>query len=330
MGRTAATLLLGFLLCAASSPRAAGKGGGAEAPSPYGINAHVPTEEDYRTIQKAGFGWVRVDLTWNWVEPTPGLFRWDLTDRVVEGARERDIKVLGILGYCPPWASSGPDPFYPPKETAAWKNYVRATVARYRGQVRHWILWNEPNCRTFFRGDLDEYVARVLIPGARAVKEADPGALVCGPDLAHLGGCEWDAWLTRLMGEQGALYDVITHHCYKDDAGDVFRQLEGPKWFWEPPAVRDILKKAGQAEKPFFLTEAGWRSNKVGEKEQAANLVALLRGVGERPWIHKVFLYELRDSAFEPGFGLQRRDGSLKPAFRAVKRFIREHPAKTP
>jgi hypothetical protein len=110
----------------------------------------------------------------------------------------------------------------------------------------------------------------------------------------------------------------------------VFRQLEGPKRFWEPPAVRDILKKAGQAEKPFFLTEAGWRSTKVGEKEQAANLVALLRGVVQRPWIHKVFLYELRDSSFEPGFGLQRRDGSGKPAFQAVRRFIREHPAKAP
>jgi hypothetical protein len=299
-------------------------------PSPYGVNAHVPTAAEFKAIQKAGFGWARVDLTWNWVEPAPGLFRWDELDRLVTDARGRGVRLVGILGYCPAWASSGPDIFYPPRDTAQWKNYVRAMVGRYRGEIRHWILWNEPNCNTYFRGTVDQYIVQVLIPGARAVKEANPEALVCGPDLAHLSGCDWDRWMDKILADQGAYFDVITHHCYKEDPDEVFRQIDGRKWPWEPPSVRDILRRHGQGDKPFFLTETGWRSTKVGEAAQAGNLTKLLQGVVDRPWLHKVFLYELRDSTVEPGYGLLRVDHSPKPSYRAVRRFIKAHPAGRP
>lgn len=323
----AALLLLG-LLSLAGRPEAQGREGDAAPRSPYGVNAHVPTTADFRAIQKAGFGWVRADLTWNWVEPTPGLFRWDELDRLTSDARTHGVRILGVLGYCPSWASSGPDIFYPPRDTAAFKRYVRAVVGRYRGDIRHWILWNEPNCNTYFRGSVGQYIDQVLVPGSRAVKEADPGARVCGPDLAHLSGCDWDAWMDRVLREQGTTFDVITHHCYRDTPAEVFKQLEGPKWFWEPPPVRDILNRHGQGAKPFFLTETGWRSTKVSEARQAENLAGLLRGVLDRPWIHRVFLYELRDSPAEPGYGLQRVDRSNKPAYRAVRKFIRENPAR--
>lgn len=326
---------LGALLCTAllasvSSPPPLGRDAVPPDSSPFGVNAHVPTTADFRAMREAGFRWARVDLTWNWVEEAPGVFRWDELDRLAADARQADIRLVGILGYCPSWASSGPDIYHPPRSTAQWKRYVRAIVGRYRGDIRHWILWNEPNNRTFFRGTVQQYITQVLVPGARAVKEADPGALVCGPDLAHLAGCHWDTWMDAVLSQAGGCFDVITHHCYKDTAEEVFRQLEGPRWFWEAPSVLQILRRHHQETKPFFLTEAGWRSNKIGEKAQADRLDALLRGRASRPWIRKMFIYELCDSSAEPGYGLLRRDRSPKPAFVAVKRFIASHPGTRP
>jgi polysaccharide biosynthesis protein PslG len=319
--------LLGALLVASgptARPAAEVPRGGGD--SPFGINAHVATAREFRMLRQAGFRWARVDLTWNWVEAVPGDFRWDEMDRLAADARSEGVHLLGVLGYCPPWASSGPGPYFPPRSQAEWSRYVRAVVGRYRGEIRHWTLWNEPNCGSYFHGTVDQYIRRVLVPGARAVREADPEALVCGPDLAHLSGCDWDAWMGRILAEGGDRFDVITHHCYRDKPDEVFRQLEGPKWPWEPDPVRKILARYGQDKKPFFLTETGWRSDKTGERGQSERCADFLRGAASRPWIRRVFLYELRDSATEPGYGLLRRDYSPKPAYSALKRLIAGSP----
>ncbi len=39
-------------------------------------------------------------------------------------------------------------------------------------------------------------------------------------------------------------------------------------------------------------------------------------------WIDKVFIYELKDSPLEPGYGLLRENLEPKPAFTALGRFI--------
>ena len=273
-------------------------------------------------MRRGGIRWARIDLTWDVIEPEPGKYRWDVVDRVVADAEANGVNLLGILGYCPTWAASGPSPFFPPWDVAHWKEFVRTIVGRYKGRIRHWTLWNEPNSESFFRGTLDQYINVVLLPGAKAAKEADPDCRIVGPDLAHLSGADWDKWLDKILARAGGAFDVIGHHCYKGKPDDVLRELDGRKKPWEAPSVRQILEKRGAAGKPFWLTETGWRSTQVGEQKQAGYIVALLRGIAARSWIDKVFLFELRDSPSLPGYGLLRTDGTPKPAFEAYKGFI--------
>ena len=289
----------------------------------FGVNAHIPSKEDLAHMEQSGFGYVRVDFTWDAVEPERGAFRWDITDEVVRNAEARGIRLVAILGYCPRWASSGPDIHDPPKNVREWKGFVAAIVGRYKGRIRDWILWNEPNSPDFFKGTTEQFIREVLIPGARAAKEADPGCRIVGPDLAHLESAHWDTWLDKILAEAGSYLDVISHHCYKDSPSEVFRMLEGPSRPWEPPPVQQVIERRGQEGKPFWLTEVGWRSDRVGKDRQAGYLVSLLKGANQRRWISKVFIYELRDSPQEPGFGLLHYSGKPKPSYTAVAGYIR-------
>jgi len=320
-----AVTLFSLLACLTSAALAQGRHR-RENPYPvnsgYGVNAHIPTVDDFDAIARGGFGFARIDLTWNVIEPQPGAYRWDLVDPLVQDAEAHDVRLLGILGFCPPWASSGGDAFYPPRSIQEWQGFVSAIVGRYRGRIRHWTLWNEPNSNTFFHGSVDQFIRQVLIPGAQAAHAADPECKIVGPDLAHLTGAHWDTWLDRILAEAGPHLDILSHHCYKDNPSEVFRMLEGPSRPWEPQPVQRIIERRGQKGKPFWLTETGWRSDKVGPQRQAGYLISLLKGAIKRGWITKVFIYELRDSPQEPGFGLMSYAGKPKPSYQAVRGFV--------
>jgi hypothetical protein len=292
--------------------------------SPFGVNGHLPSARDFDAMRDAGIDWVRVDFTWDLVEPEPGKYQWERLDRIVAEAEMHKVHILAILGYTPRWASAGPTIHHPPWDTSSWKEFVRAIVSRYRGRITHWTLWNEPNSKRFFKGNVHQYIRQILIPGFRAAKEVDPDCRIVGPDLAHLKGADWDKWLDRILAEGGPYLDVISHHCYKDSPKDLFKELEGPKPFWEPRSVRSIVERNRQGHKPFWLTETGWRSNEVGEQKQAGNLVSFLRGLQTRPWITKAFIFELKDSPQEMGYGLLNVNGTPKHAYTAVAGWMKQ------
>lgn len=287
-----------------------------------GVNCHIPKEQDLDLIKEAQIGWIRIDLTWNVVEPKPKQYRWDMVDRVVKNAEERNIDILAILGYCPEWAALNGNIHDPPRDVEEWKEFVKTIVGKYKGRIKYWTLWNEPNSRTFFRGDIDQFIEEVFIPGIKAAKEANPDAKIVGPDLAHLKGAKWDFWLEEILKRAGSQIDVISHHCYKSKPKKVKRNLQGFVPPWEPPAVKKILQKTGCDHKPFWLTEVGFRSNKLGDDKQGEYLGKFLELNEKMGWIDKVFIYELRDSPLEPGYGIVSNDRSPKPAYFRIKEYI--------
>jgi hypothetical protein len=289
-----------------------------------GINCHIPKTQDLDLIKDAGIGFIRVDLTWNVVEPKRGQYKWDMVDRVVDEAQSRGIKILAILGYCPEWASSNGDIHDPPMSTKEWQGFVKKIVSRYKGKIEYFSLWNEPNSKTFFKGNIDDFIGRVFIPGAEALKKANPDAKIVGPDLAHLKGAKWDEWLEKFLVRCSDDIDVISHHCYKSKPKKLRRNLQGFMPPWDPPAVRRILEKTGCLNKPFWLTEFGFRSNKIGYKKQADYIERFITYHQKMGWVEKIFIYEWRDSPLEPGYGIVENDRTPKEAFARIKEIIKD------
>src|SRR5262245_16101864 len=72
-----------------------------------GVNVHQSPSVGVDIARDAGLGWVRIDVNWFDVEHQKGDYNWGVIDAVVDAALARNLKVLGVIGYGPSWASSG-------------------------------------------------------------------------------------------------------------------------------------------------------------------------------------------------------------------------------
>jgi hypothetical protein len=262
------------------------------------------------------------------MEPTRGVYDWTLTDAVVRDARARGLNVYATLAYAPAWANGDQAPNTPPLDPQDWYAFVYTTVSRYRGSVRHWGMWNEPNFTHFFRGSADQYIGTILRVGAQAVRDADPSSYVLGPELAQEG--DWWVWLYTVLDEAAEAIDIVTQHSYQDNGQDVLLRLAGAEEPWHRPTVRDVMQWTGTSGKELWLTETGWNTARVSEEEQAAYYKQVLDGVEEYDWLGKVFFYQLVDEPGSPDqWGMLRVDLSPKAAYATYQRHIALH-ASTP
>ncbi len=306
-------------------------GAASAAASPFGINAHVPPDEVLDAMAEAGIGWVRIDFLWPLVQPEPGAWEWSVYDHVMEAAEKRGLEVYATLAYSPAWATGGAPGPGVPRDPRDWARFCYRAAHRYRGQVAAWGLWNEPNLSYFWEGSRGQYIETVLLPGAAAIHAADPGALVCAPDTAHLHSARWDDWLRDVISAAGSELDVVTHHVYPDGASHepvtsaLERDASNP---WDDPSVKKILRQAGWFGRPFWLTETGLASNRYGTNDQANFYHNLLqdwfRPDTDLNWMSRIFFYEAADDPNADAYGIlgPAPDYEPKAAYFAYRWFI--------
>jgi hypothetical protein len=302
--------------------------------SPFGINAHVPSAEIMDEVVHAHIAWIRIDFVWPFVEPEQDSFDWSLYDQLLAEADARGLRVLASAGGTPQWATSGSLFNGVPDDPDDWRDFCYRAAYRYRGRVQAWAFWNEPNLEQFWEGSRNQYLTEILRPGAEAVHAADPDALICGPDLAHLQSAHWEDWLEEAIENTSDLLDVVTHHVYPSDgmAYQVTNDLhEGSDLPWDPPSVRSVLRDTGWWGRPFWLTETGVQSDEYGPEIQARFYTELLTEwfapERELSWVGRIMFYEIHDDPTHPeiSWGLLEAPPELtrKEAYQAYRDFIR-------
>ena len=102
--------------------------------------------------------------TWAELEPAKGVWNWGGLDNFVAAAQEHGVSdILLNLGQSPRWASSSPETaghMYgtpaltpaPPANIQDWRDYVTAVAQRYKGRIRYYEIWNEPNGPSWYTG----------------------------------------------------------------------------------------------------------------------------------------------------------------------------------
>jgi len=270
----------------------------------FGVNAHIPSNPVADRIQAAGIEWVRIDFLWLLTEPEADVYDWSIYDAMVDRLEARGLRIYAGLGATPNWATSGSEFSGVPDDVDQWREFCYLAAQRYSGRIHAWGLWNEPNLDRFWEGTRQDYIDIILIPGAEAVALADPTALVCAPDLAHLSSAHWDDWLRATINAAGQHLDVVTHHIYPSNgwASEVTYDLEtGGPFPFSPPSVQEILQDTDWWRRPFWLTETGVESARWGEGRQA-NFVSELLHVWfdptrvHRNWVDRIYFYEMNDS----------------------------------
>ncbi len=152
---------------------------------------HVNSWADGRYLRQAaklGQNWMRNHnmlqaVWWTKVQPEPGAFTWT-EDDVLKRLKEMEMPVLGQLFTTPNWAAAG-GPRPPTKgynqclkpDYKAFEEYVYQTVSRYKGQIKYWEIWNEPDVSMFWKATPEEF-AELVQAGVKAAHRADPDAVV--------------------------------------------------------------------------------------------------------------------------------------------------------
>lgn len=310
----------------------------------FGICSHpehqpvAEQEPELAAMAAAGASVARISTAWASLEPQPGIWHWDVQDRLVELAATYGIETQPTLGFGPAHAVSAElraaqaaayaqhdanawklTLFAPPEEQA-WRRYVVAMVSRYRGRIRFYEVWNEPDLG-FWRGTTDEYLA-LLRAASQELHRTDPLAkLLTGgfaTVLEHAGRARNPDLQERVLAEAADAFDI--HALHQHGSVDEFqRALAG-----EVPRLRTRQSIA----RPLLFNETAISSIGLGERAQAVILmqkIVLAQAYGAIGYTW----YDLRDDGNDPGnpehhFGLLNHDFQPKPAFATFREAVRQ------
>jgi hypothetical protein len=270
------------------------------------------TPEIAGEVHSLGAEWVRTDLPWKEVMPSPGVYDWSHFDSVMRNSEEQGLHVLPILGYAPSWTT--------PTNAAGYAEFVAAAVARYGPGTTanlHWFeLWNEPYFSYAWSGKTPEpeAYARDVLAAAEAAKKVNPAVklLVAGEDAdgGQTGGSSpyetsWVNDMFTAAPDLGKWIDGVAVHPYGDDPSlplterGGFRDLTGKWSFQRIDTIHEQFLAHG-VNVPFWITEVGWSTYNETEAEQAHDYADLIPQVASRPWIRALFAYCLREVEEHP------------------------------
>lgn len=305
-------------------------------------------EQTLQKVREMGATWVIYPVLWRDIEPYPGRYNWAGLDLALQAIEYYRLNPVFRVDHPPAWASLIPYPNSPPKELDLYAQFLRKLSSRYKGRVKAYIIWNEPNLAQEWGGlppDPEGY-ASLLKAAAKAIRESDPEAIIVSAGLASTNELSQEAmddrvYLKRLY-EAGAsaYFDALGAHPYgfaypPDDPRGAHNGLNMARL----EDLREIMVLYGDGKKEIWITEFGWTVEghgvwswaEVRPEEQARYLVEAMKMASSRwPWVGLMAVWLLSSGEIDPafrGFNLLNPDGSTKPAWEALKAFARSSPS---
>ncbi len=335
--------------------------------NPLGANFFLDREvetwkkqETLRMARAAGLGWVKQMFPWDQIEPQKGLFwddrirrsTWDKFDEIVSLVEQYGLRLIVRLDQPPDWARSrAENSRYPVRDLNEFGDYVARVVARYRGRIQYYQVWNEPNLAREWGGRPPDPVAytELLKVAYQRAKAVDPNVVILSAPLAQTLERSPQAIndLDFLQGMYAAgaaqYFDILMANAYGFD-----RPPEDPPDprvlnFQRLKLLREIMVRNGDGAKPVWLNEFGWNAapptfppfrlywGRVTEEEQAAYTVRAVRLAREWDWLGVINLWYFRqvgdisplDSA-EYYFRVVDPDFTPRPLYFAVQQLSEE------
>lgn len=178
----------------------------------------------YPHVAKLGVKWARVQTGWARTERTKGEYNFGWLDEVVDSLLKMGVQPWFNLGYgntlytpgAPHETAVGYVPFNSPEARAAWIAYTQRIAEHFRGRVRHYEIWNEPNGAGFWRPNAPDpagYAQLVKIT-APEVRKRVPNAVIIGCALAGLGD-QFDYLKAALDAGLADFIDKLSYHPYQ-------------------------------------------------------------------------------------------------------------------
>lgn len=239
---------------------------------------------DYNSFKEylpaLGIKRIRLQGGWARTEKLPGTYDFAWLDYIVNDALSRGLEIWLETDYG--------NPVYPgaggrtlnggfpssPEGLAAWDRWVEAMAVHFKGRVRDWAMWNEPEGNkahtTEMITDFDIRTAEII---KRVIPDARIGALVImAPNAAIVEP------FMKALAERGklGLFEWVVYHSYTRNPDDTYlgvakveaavRKYSPTMKLWQGEAgVQSEFCNAGALSKyPWTeLSQAKWAARRM-------------------------------------------------------------------
>ena len=183
-------------------------------------NIHDP-ELAYDKMAETGIKWARLQSGWQRTETEKGVYHFEWLDTVVDNLLARGIEPWMNLCYgngiyseaaAIEFGGVGVPPIEDGEYKDAWAKYCTAIAKRYRGRVRYYEVWNEPDGPWCWKhGPSGTEYGKFAIETSKAIKAGDPDAKIIGGSVCMATTGFTAAALEAGMGDY---IDALTYHEY--------------------------------------------------------------------------------------------------------------------
>lgn len=276
----------------------------------FGICGHNAADLT-EVMSRIGVRFWRADFDWRLVEPQENKWDFRVTDAIANALSKNGITCLAILGYNPGWLKLEQNK---PGDVEKYCRYVRKVVERYKGQIRHWDLWNEPQYT--WNGDQILF-AKIQKRAYETIKSVQPDAVICFN--GHPFGEELRGYTREQLAAIGKnSMDVIGIHPYSRPLGP-----DDNDFLMHVRNIRSWLKQNHPATE-LWISELGWPTSTcnwgVSELQQASymqrSMIYGLAGDCTRFCWYMVFSGPHKSKS-EHQYGLINFSGRPKPSLLA-------------
>lgn len=284
-------------------------------------------------MQDLGVGFLRLDFLWEDIEKKPGEFNFEKYDNIVTLVRKNRLEILGLLQYSTSWASEDGKWNTPPEDFDSFVNYAAKVIERYKGIIKYWEVWNEPDSYIYWnkQDNLKSY-CQLLKKVYTASKKVNPECVILNGGLAN------GLSSIHKLYDNGAkeYFDILNLHYFDNP----YREAAEKALSSFVHTASKIMVSNYDAEKKIWITEIGcpgvkegkgvenwWLGSNPDEKKQAEWLEIVFKELSQNERVEKFFWAFFRDcdNHWSNGidyFGLVRWDFSLKPAFFSYKECV--------
>jgi hypothetical protein len=316
--------------------------GSVQASFGYGIQvdpAGDPTEiiGHLRTL---GVKWVKFQLSWEELEPQPGVRNWGEWDRLILTYRTAGFDILLSIVKSPDWArpaNTDLDQEGPPADPGTYAVFVGELAQRYKGGVQAIEVWNEQNLSREGGGSPmppANYVA-LLSAAYRSIKTADPSIIVVSgaptpagdvpgaaiDDINYLSAM-YAAGLKNVSDAIGVHPSGYNCPALGDwqTVADPAAGFRGPfdnrhhSWCFRGTmeGYRNVMVANADADKRLWPTEFGWAVSSTPQtnyeyavdntrQEQAQWIAEAYQQARTWGWVGPMFLWNLNYGITRPG-----------------------------
>ena len=181
-------------------------------------------------ILPLGIKTIRLQGGWAKTEKVKGVYDFAWLDTLVDDARGRGLNILLETDYGNPIYEGGGGfdlaGGFPTSEVAlaAWDRWVEAMATRYKGKVRDWAMWNEPDIN---KKHTPEDIATFNIRAAEIVKRVIPESRIAGLSLASSSPKFFESCLKVLAAkDKVGLFHWFIYHGYEFNPDKSYKNVE--------------------------------------------------------------------------------------------------------